>query len=124
MQELVTFLLVDLHVAGRMKGDMGTVAPIGPDAQRDLLCHGSAWHEDGGLLTQNLGNLGLEVRDETPPAVHIGGHFLAHGRNHARQHVVRHHSIPMVAAKPARASTSDAIDFALVHHERSSTLNR
>jgi hypothetical protein len=59
-----------------VEGDAPGAFAIGPDAQRDLLRHGPGWHEDGGLLAEELRHLPLEAGDELALAVVVGGRIV------------------------------------------------
>ena len=70
VQPLVALLLVDLQVAGGMEGDGRAALAIAPDAQRDLLRHRPAGHEDRRLVAQDLGDPLLQAAD--PLALAVG----------------------------------------------------
>ena len=71
MHPLVRLVLVQLQVAGGVKSDDAAVAPIGMDAQRDLLDHRAAGHEHGRRLIEQRANLLLEDPDRPALAVDV-----------------------------------------------------
>ena len=71
-EELVTLLLMQFQVACGMEGDDLDALALAPDAQRDLLRHRAARHEDRRLFAEKSSDLVLEVANHGPRAVLIG----------------------------------------------------
>jgi hypothetical protein len=72
VQQLVALVLVQLAMAGRMKGHGPTTTTVAPDAQRDLLCHRARRQEHRGLLAEQLRHAMLETFDPLARSVHVG----------------------------------------------------
>src|SRR5215470_907104 len=52
-----------------VESDAGSLPPFRPDAQHNLLAHGSAGHEDGCLFPQYLSNFLFKLGNDFPFAV-------------------------------------------------------
>ena len=87
MQPLIGLVLVELEVAGRVEGDDAPAAPVGLDAQRDLLGHRAARHERGGRLAKQFADLGLEHRHRATLAVVVRRQLVARERRQLGERV-------------------------------------
>src|SRR5689334_11460088 len=89
-------------MAGRVKGNRSGAAPLAPEAQRDLLRHSAAWHEDRRRLAQHPGDLVLEVLDQLARAVDVALFLGARLRRQRRQ-LVTHREAPMARERALAA---------------------
>src|SRR5207249_6159263 len=71
VQELIALLLMELEMACGMERYRRGARATRPDAQRDLLGHGPAGHEDRRLLAQQRRDVAFEVVDEAPFTVAV-----------------------------------------------------
>src|SRR5260221_9179729 len=110
VQRVVRTLLVEIEMAGRVKGDRSGAAPLAPEAQRDLLCHSAAWHEDRRRLAQHPGDLVLEVLDQLARAVDVALSLGACLRRQRRQ-LVTHREAPVAGERAASARTAPCGPF-------------
>src|SRR5262249_28371052 len=107
VDERVALLLVHLEVALRVERDRPPAAPVGVDAQDDLLRHRARRKEERGLLVQHLGNARLEARDDRVGRL-VGADALEELREHAARHAARR-AVKREGADRRRRTAEDVV---------------